>query len=672
MQNLKQCFADESEEFRTPIEPEVGGCVTLRLRVTERTNTFAWVVVGGLRIAMKVKMDNGRYQMYEAVTPPLKEITTYYYELLQGSRTVYLSRRGIVETVPVDCFFVIHPGFSIPEWSRGAVMYQIFTDRFCNGDMSNDVTEREYLYERGYAAHRTAHWDSLPLPLDVHNFYGGDLAGVRSKLDYLQYLGVEVIYFNPLFVSPSNHKYDTQDYDHIDPHFGRIVKDSGEQVPDWVGSNQMATRYIERTTDPMNLEASDKLFIELSEEIHRRGMKLILDGVFNHCGSFHKWMDREGFYKNADKDGSGAYMNPSSPYRSFFKFLPNGTYESWWGFVTLPKLNYEGSETLCREILRIAAKWVSPPYNADGWRLDVAADLGHAEEFNHRFWKRFRKTVKEANPNALILAEHYGNAGAWLDGTEWDTVMNYDAFMEPVTWFLTGMEKHSDRYSEDADCNGGLFWKNMEKALISFPGCSRECAMNQLDNHDHSRFMTRTNKTPGRLMSKGSAAASQGIRPGLYRAGVVMLMTWTGAPTLYYGDETGLCGWTDPDSRRPFPWNNENWELIEFHKYTISLRKRHKALRKGALISLAGEHGLVAYGRFLGNDRLVVAVNSGNYYRKVELSVDMVGAPQNGSMIRLLETTEDGYNVGRVPVVIRNGRISFEMRPTSSVIFMCI
>ena len=218
--------------------------MTLRLRVKERTNTFAWVVVGGLRIAMKIKIDNGRYLIYEATTPPLKEITTYYYELLQGSRTVYLSRRGIHETVPSDCFFVIHPGFIIPKWSRGAVMYQIFTDRFCNGDQTNDVTEREYLYERGYAAHRTAHWNSLPQPLDVHNFYGGDLAGVRSKLDYLQYLGVEVIYFNPLFVSPSNHKYDTQDYDHIDPHFGRIVKDNGEQVPDWVGNNQMATRYI--------------------------------------------------------------------------------------------------------------------------------------------------------------------------------------------------------------------------------------------------------------------------------------------------------------------------------------------------------------------------------------------------------------------------------------------
>ena len=222
MQYLKQCFADESEEFRTPVEPEVGGCVTLRLRVKERTNTFAWVVVGGLRIAMKIKIDNGRYLIYEATTPPLKEITTYYYELLQGSRTVYLSRRGIHETVPSDCFFVIHPGFIIPKWSRGAVMYQIFTDRFCNGDQTNDVTEREYLYERGYAAHRTAHWNSLPQPLDVHNFYGGDLAGVRSKLDYLQYLGVEVIYFNPLFVSPSNHKYDTQDYDHTGRRTRRI------------------------------------------------------------------------------------------------------------------------------------------------------------------------------------------------------------------------------------------------------------------------------------------------------------------------------------------------------------------------------------------------------------------------------------------------------------------
>lgn len=135
----------------------------------------------------------------------------------------------------------------------------------------------------------------------------------------------------------------------------------------------------------------------------------------------------------------------------------NGTYEGWWGHDTLPKLNYEGSEDLYRYILEIGKKWVSPPYNADGWRLDVAADLGHSPEFNHQFWRDFRKAVKSANPDAIILAEHYGDASSWLQGDAWDTVMNYDAFMEPISYFVTGMEKHSDAYEPGAQGDSERF-----------------------------------------------------------------------------------------------------------------------------------------------------------------------------------------------------------------------
>ena len=282
--------------------------------------------------------------------------------------------------------------------------------------------------------------------MDVRNFYGGDLEGVRQKLDYLQDLGVEAIYLNPIFVSPSNHKYDSQDYDHIDPHLGRIVKDGGDTLMWEDRNNSNATSYIIRTTAPENLEASDKLLEELCEEIHSRGMKIILDGVFNHCGSFNKWLDRERIYEGQKGYEVGAYVSRESPYHSFFKFNNehawpyNEFYDGWWGHETLPKLNYEESPELFDYIMRIGKKWVSPPYNVDGWRLDVAADLGHSLEYNHYFWREFRKAVKEANPQAIILAEHYGEAGEWLLGDQWDTVMNYDAFMEPVSWFLTGME----------------------------------------------------------------------------------------------------------------------------------------------------------------------------------------------------------------------------------------
>ena len=184
-------------------------------------------------------------------------------------------------------------------------MYQIFTDRFCNGDTSNDVKTGEYYYINRQTK-QVENWDKCPEDFDVANFYGGDLAGVLSKMDYLEELGVEVLYFNPLFVSASSHKYDTQDYDYIDPHFGVIVEDGGEPMPQDCCDNRQASLYKARVTNKKNLEASNQLFIKLVEEAHRRGMRVILDGVFNHCGSFNKWMDREKIYDDAEDFEPGA------------------------------------------------------------------------------------------------------------------------------------------------------------------------------------------------------------------------------------------------------------------------------------------------------------------------------------------------------------------------------
>ena len=204
----------------------------------------------------------------------------------------------------------------------------------------------------------------------VAEFYGGDLAGVLEKLDYLAKLGVEVIYFNPIFVSPSNHKYDIQDYDHMDPHYGKIVEDEGELLIEGETDNRKATRYCCRVTNRRNLEASNAFFAEFMQEVHKRGMKVILDGVFNHCGSFNHWMDREEIYAGKEGFAPGAYVSKDSPYRDYFGFSNkddaawphNKSYEGWWGHDTLPKLNYEGSKALYEDILRIGKKWVSEPY----------------------------------------------------------------------------------------------------------------------------------------------------------------------------------------------------------------------------------------------------------------------------------------------------------------------
>ena len=568
------------------------------------------------------------------------------------------------------------PEFKIPEWANGAVMYQIFTDRFCNGDPDNDVLTGEYAYNGGQVL-QIEDWYCPPAADDTREHYGGDLQGIMDKLDYLEELGVEVIYLNPIFVSPSNHKYDTQDYDHIDPHFGKIVHDRGKVLPRGSLDNREAEKYKARVTDPANLEASDRLFANLVREAHMRGIRVILDGVFNHCGSFHRWLDREKIYLNTGNYPPGAYGRRDSEYRQYFDFQKdewpdNDSYESWWGFSSLPKLNYEESMQLRDEILRVAAKWVSPPYNADGWRLDVAADLGHSEVFNHYFWQRFRKVVKKANPDALILAENYMNSARWLGGKEWDTIMNYEGFMDPVTWFLTGMEKHNDAFHPSYIGDPDRFWAAMKwKGQEDMPQAPLMCSMNQLSNHDHSRFLTRTGLKVGRVSLLGTQAAAENVRESVYREAVVIQLTWPGAPTLYYGDEAGLCGFTDPDNRRTYPWGREDREMIRFHRELIKMHKEYSCLRNGSLIRLTDAPHILSYGRFDRESAVVVAVNNGNDPVKIRIPVVYAGVPADCNMkLRFLTNISGFLAYPRTVYRVEDGILEIELTPESAAVLV--
>ncbi len=673
--NCEALYTDVSEEFCIPCEPEAGDTVTIRFRTARGDADGVFYIEEGKDkdFVMKQAASDRLFDYYEhRITMP-KRLLSYRFRVEKNGKSWYYNRLG-VEAFADDRNhdFQITPGFHTPDWAKGAVMYQIFVDRFYNGDLSNDVEDEEYLY-LGRPVQKVKDWFQYPSELDVGCFYGGDLRGVGEKLDYLQDLGVEVIYFNPLFVSPSNHKYDTQDYDHIDPHYGKIVWDGGQSCG---GSNETADKYVLRTTHTRNLEASDRLFQRLVEEIHRRGMRVIIDGVFNHCGSFNKWMDREGFYRRNGRYEAGAYESGESPFRSYFKFQNeqawprNGSYEGWWGFHTLPKLNYEASQELYDYMLGIARKWVSPPYCADGWRLDVAADLGHDKDTNHRFWQDFRREVKEANPDALILAEHYGDCSPWLMGDQWDTIMNYDAFMEPLTWFLTGMEKHSDAYDCALYGDGEEFFRSMFRNMSRMQMPSLLTSMNELSNHDHSRFLTRTNRTVGRIKTMGPEAAERGVNLGVLREAVLVQMTWPGAPTIYYGDEAGLCGWTDPDNRRTYPWGRENQELIEYHRYMIDIHKKNPALRRGALKRLLADWQLISYGRFLGGNRCVVAVNNSSEPRDIRIPVWQLGITDTDTLTRVMLTGERGYNVGMLDYPVQDGFVNLRLMGTSGILLV--
>ena len=661
--NREAIFSDGTKQFISPAYVTSNSKVNIMLRVDRLDEPTITLVAPEMGIAkiMRVNRTDDRFTYYEASMHVSDRMLRYHFELKNEDEFLYYDAFGVSEYYRPEYEFKLIPDFDVPEWAEGAVMYQILVDRFANSDEGNDVENNEYYYIKTMATH-VEDWNKPPADFGVAEFYGGDLQGVLDNMRYIKGLGVEAIYFNPIFVSPSSHKYDIADYDHIDPHYAKVIDYTGENQTPGDPDNTHATRYINKVTNWDNLNASNEFFAKFVDAAHQMGIRVILDGVFNHCGSFNKWLDREGIYLGKEGFEPGAYQRADSPYHKFFKFGDenpdswphNNSYEGWWGHDTLPKLNYEGSQELYDYILDVGRKWVSPPYNCDGWRLDVAADLGHSEDFNHHFWKDFRKAVKEANPNAVILAEHYGDASSWLEGDQWDTIMNYDAFMEPVSYFFTGMEKHSDNMDPSAEGDGVRFENTMRHFMAKLPTKALYSAMNELSNHDHSRFLTRTNHKVGRASSLGPEAASEDINIPIFKLAILLQVSWPGAPTVYYGDEAGVCGFTDPDNRRTYPWDNRNFQLIDYYRDAIMAHKMSAAMRRGSFVFLKSERNFISYGRFNEIESVVIAINMGGTEMEVDIPV-YIAEVRDGNMLQAFMTSPMGHSIMTLPVPVQDG-----------------
>ncbi len=671
--NSEAVFSDETANFLKMNKIlDIGYVVQVILRTWKDNADYCYVVVNDKQSLMHKNRSRDNFDYYEGHFF-IKSTSYYYFKIERDNKTYFYNKNGVSDSLVHDYDFMLVPDFKSPDWAKGAVMYQIFPDRFCNGDDANDVEDNEYLY-MGRVAQKVKDWNSPVLPDDICRFYGGDLAGVIKKMDYLKDLGVDAIYFTPLFVSPSSHKYDIQDYDYIDPHFGVIIKDGGTPLTRNTMSNKFASMYVKRTTDKANLEASNELMIKLIRIAHSKGIKIILDGVFNHCGAFNKWLDKEGFYSRNGYP-EGAYMSEQSKYHDYFQWYDsnwpgNDCYDSWWGHDNHPKLNYEDSDELKNYIINIGRKWVSPPYNADGWRLDVAADLGRSPEFNHKFWREFREEVKKANPEAIILAENYGDSKPWLCGGEWDTIMNYDAFMEPITWFLTGMEKHSEERNDGFFNNALNFEQTMRYHMARMSWESLSTAMNELSNHDHSRFLTRTNRRVGRLHTVGSEAADTGINKGIMKEAITFQMTFPGAPTIYYGDEAGLTGWTDPDNRRPYPWGREDREILGFYKKLITIHKSYDCLKTGSFMFLYKNYGIISYGRFSDNESIVVFLNNNDSEMTVDIPVWKVNALDGDVFTRIVMSDIHSFTDKIKQYTVSDGLLRTSLPGYSSAVYV--
>ncbi len=491
---------------------------------------------------------------------PAEDITLYCFKLMVDGLQYWLD--ASLKSKPFfperDLHFRLNPHIEPAYWVWSQIFYQIFPDRFFDGDPSNNVKDGEYLYEGKPVI--TKRWGDLPdRRQGPREFYGGDLEGIRQKLDYLQDLGVTGLYLNPIFTSPSSHKYDTLDYYDIDPHFG-----------------------------------SKETFAALCHDLRKRQMRLILDAVVNHTSERHPWFDRYG-----EHGESGAYQSKSSETRSYYVFQNEDaeSYHGWYGVKTLPVLDYR-SEKLRDIVYRkddaILRYWMRPPYSIDGWRFDVIHMLGEGSGAinNAAYVKHFRQTLREENPEAFVLGEHFFEASKWLQGDQEDAAMNYYGFTQPLWFFLAGKDVRMHALKIDAR----QFDYLLERARIRLPFEVQLSQFNLLGSHDTPRFLSFVG-TDVRLM----------------KLATTMLFTYIGTPCIYYGDEIGLEGMQDPDCRRSFPWEEKDWntELREHFKTLIQLRKASKVLQEGAFISLYAEHDIYAFARFLGEKVVITVINRG-------------------------------------------------------------
>ncbi len=461
-------------------------------------------------------------------------------------------------------FTVYDKNFSTPQWLKGGIIYQIFPDRFCfSGKKKKDIPE-DRIIRTDYDGE--PYWKPDENGKTLNNdYFGGDLKGIEGKLPYLASLGVNCIYLNPIFEAHSNHRYDTADYEKIDPLLG-----------------------------------SEKDFRALCKKAKEFGIGIILDGVFSHTGSDSRYFNKKNRYEE-----KGAYQSKESPYYDWYKFTDwPDKYESWWGIEILPEIiednpgfiNYiSGKKGVVRKWLRAGAS---------GWRLDVA------DELPDEFLDEFRKAVKTVNPDALIIGEvwedasnktSYGQRRRYLQGNQLDSVMNYPFAQSIIDFVRNG--------------NAEAFEKTIVSVLENYPKPVVDVLMNHIGTHDTQRALTALAGESciyrdrawqsGRTLDKEKKEL--GLR--LLRQAAVLQFTLPGVPSIYYGDEAGLEGYKDPFNRGCFPWGNENKELVEFYKALGKVRKDNSQFVSSECRIISAVMGCVAYSR----DEITVISNSNNH-----------------------------------------------------------
>ncbi len=454
--------------------------------------------------------------------------------------------------------------FSTPDWLKGGMFYQIFPDRFCfSGEKKKNVPSDRKLRNDIFGE---PEWKPTSEGKVLNNdYFQGDLKGIENKLDYIASLGTTCIYLNPIFEAQSNHRYDTSDYSKID-----------------------------------SLLGTEKDLKSLCDKAREKGISVILDGVFSHTGDDSIYFNKYGRYDNV-----GAYQSKESPYYSWYKFVNHpDKYHSWWGISILPEVVEESEDFLDFITGKngIARKWLKAGIR--GWRLDVADELPDV------FLDRFRKAVKEENPEALVLGEvwedasnkfSYGFRRRYLQGNQLDSVMNYPFADAVISFIRTGkVEGFSDK---------------IMTILENYPKCVVDVLMNHIGTHDTMRAITQlageSCEYRDRSWQSGRTLTKEQYEKGvkLLKLAAVIQYTLPGVPSLYYGDEAGMEGYKDPFNRFCYPWGREKEELIDFYRSLGKVRKECKCLKEGEYYTVSEMLGCLAFVRKGGEDEIMVIVN---------------------------------------------------------------
>ncbi len=506
---------------------------------------------------MSLVASRGSMNFWEADLLVNEPRVPYRFAIQTEGQIWWLNAAGVSSQVPFALFdFKLLADFSEISWLSSSVFYQIFPDRFANGDPSNDPNGPIEAYP-GYSR-KTYPWgQAVGENRKVFPFYGGDLKGIEERLEYVQNLGVNALYLNPIFTGYTNHRYDVSDFRNVDPSLG-----------------------------------GNEAFISLNKAIKALDMRVILDIVPNHCGAGHPW------FQEACKD-------PESPKRKAFFFEGDNKYVSWMGFGRLPKLNY--SDPLLREEIfesdnSVFSAWMKPPYSIDGWRVDVGNMLGRYDEqqLDAELLPAIRKAVKKTNPQSYLIGENFFEAIGQLQGDAWDGVMNYSGFTEPTLHWLSGFSLEALRCETELTSEKPISTETLVETwkdnLAAIPWAIALQQFNLLDSHDTSRLRSVLHHDDD-----------------LIRMAIMIQFTFPGVPCVYYGDEIGLQDEDGFGQRNCFPWDQSKWDLdlLSFYQKLIALRKDNQILAKGSFQILYWDEDLVLYQRMLKGERVLLTANRG-------------------------------------------------------------